>query len=111
MGWRETLELAAVSLEQAAEILETEVGKNLASDEVFEIYNELFPEDRGAEDEAYKNDGPLIKRICDRIRGNGDAEDLVYLWELILTKHRNVWFNEEDNLIYYDEEHESLAAG
>ncbi len=37
-------------------------------------------------------------------------DEIVDLWRIICTKHRNVWYNEEEEQIHYNEESEAIQT-
>jgi hypothetical protein len=93
-----------IPIEQAIELLSKEVGENLPADEVQEIYNELFrrgpllvePTDHSPEATKLR-----IEQLVAHFRGGRGLDELIELWELIFTGHRDVWYNEVDDLLHY----------
>ncbi len=102
--------MPVVSREQALDLLTKEVENNLDADNLLEVCNELFPDDPYTEEEAHKDVTPLIEQIVSHIHRGLEIEEIVDLWNLIIPNHRNVWYNEEEAKIHYDEETESLHA-
>jgi hypothetical protein len=96
-----------ITIEQAVERLVKAVEEEFPADEIQEIYNELF-ERRGlvveptdASPEANKR---RIEQLAAHIRGDRYPEEIEALWELVFTKHRDVWYNEEDGVLHYEAE-------
>jgi hypothetical protein len=88
--------------EQVVDRLTHEVQK-LDADEVLEIYESLFRKRFSAAERATTDKRPLVKEIVQHIRGGREDEELPELWSLVLPGYRNVWYNEEDELLHYDE--------
>ncbi len=72
------------------------------SDDLAEIYTELFP-DREAPDATGAALGPLARGVVDHIRRGIETEEIVDLWNVVFPADRNVWFDEEDMVIRYNE--------
>jgi hypothetical protein len=88
--------------EQVVDRLTDEVRK-LGPDEVLEIYQELSRWRLGAAERAAMAQRPLVEQIVQHIRGERLDEELPGLWNLVLPGYRNVWYNEEDECLHYDE--------
>lgn len=83
---------AAEELARVIEVVEESKPTTLA-----EIYGELFPK---------RPAGPVPtgRELANHIRGGLEAEEIVDLWNVVFPKHRNVWYDEEENKIHYNEE-------
>jgi hypothetical protein len=96
-----------ILIEQAVERLVKEVEENLPADEIQEIYNGWFRGDAvvvertDASPEANKR---RIEQLVAHFRGDRGVDEIVELWELVFTKHRDVWYNEEDEVLHYEAE-------
>ena len=77
--------------------------KEAHSDDLVEIYNELFPERPTTEGEANKDPSALVKRIVAHIDNGLEVQEILDLWNVIFPMHRSVWFDEDEELIHYDE--------
>lgn len=88
--------MPALSKNEATEKLATVVenGKPTA---LSEIYAELFPERPAAAQ-------PSAADLARHIRSGLEAEEIVDLWNVVFPADRNVWYNEEDDEIRYNEE-------
>jgi len=62
-----------------------------------EIYAELFPEKPAAA-------SPSAGGIAQHIRNGLEPEEIVDLWNVVFPGNRNVWYDEEDEKIHYNEE-------
>jgi len=62
-----------------------------------EIYAELFPEKPISE-------VPSAAKIEQLIRAGLEAEEIVDLWNVAFPADHNVWYDEEDEKIHYNEE-------
>jgi hypothetical protein len=88
--------MPALTKAEASEKIVRAVEKARA-DELVEIYAELFP-DRPAPPE------PRIGDIVGYIRHGLLAEEIVDLWNVVFPADRNVWYDEEENAIRYNDE-------
>src|SRR5437868_1200971 len=102
--------MPVVTKEQALELLTNEVQKHFDADELLEVYDEVFPDHPYPEEEASKDPTPLIEELVEHIQGESRIEEVLDLWGLIFPRHRNVWYNEEEERIHYNEEAEALSA-
>jgi hypothetical protein len=103
--------MPAISKDQAIEQLTKEVEENLPADELLEVYNELFPEDPHPTEHANEDRSPLVQRIVDHLHSDLAVDEMVDVWNLVFPKHRNVWYEEEEERFHYNEESEPLHAG
>jgi hypothetical protein len=88
--------MPALNKSDAAERLAKVVEKAKPSI-LTEIFAELFPE--------RASPTPLVaSEIARYIRDGLEAEEIVDLWNVIFPEDRNVWYNEEDEDIHYNEE-------
>ena len=85
------------AIERLAKAVETVPAYDLA-----EVYTELFP-NRPAPDAAGAKGPPLAKQMAARIRGGLEAAEIVDLWNVVFPEDRNVYYDEEDNLIRFNE--------
>ena len=88
--------MPALSKSEAAEKLAAVVEKAKPS-ALAEIYAELFPEKPVA---AH----PSATDLAEHIRTELAPEETVDLWNVVFPTDRNVWYNEEDDQIHYNEE-------
>jgi len=102
--------MPAVSKDQAIELLTREVEENLGTEDLLEVYNELFPKDPYTEEEVAADETPLIEQLVEHLHSGLESEEIVDLWNLIFPKHRNVRYDEEERQIHYNEEPEPLPT-
>lgn len=81
-----------VAAERIAKVIEQAKPTTLT-----EIYAELFPEKPAAP-------VPTAVDLAQLVRSGLEAEELVSLWNVVFPGDRNVWFDEEDEKIHYNEE-------
>lgn len=86
--------MPALSTSEAAERLAKVVEQATA---LSEIYAELFPEKPAMAT-------PTAVDLAQHVRSGLEAEELVDLWNVIFPADRNVWYDEEDEKIRYNEE-------
>ncbi len=102
--------MPVVTKDEALELLTTEVQEKLDADELLEVYNEVFPEDPYTEEEAHEDVTPLIEQLVDHVNSGLEIDEVMDLWGLIFPKHRNVWYDDEEERIHYNEETEAVSA-
>ena len=100
--------MPAVTKDQALVLLTKEVER-YETDELVEVYNELFRTRPRTLEEAQKDPARLVAEIVAHIRSDLEIDEFVHLWRLIIPRDRNVWYNEEEDLIYYNEEIEAAT--
>lgn len=88
--------MPALSKDEAAERLASVVEKAEPST-LAEVYGELFPE-RAVPTQ------PSAADLAKHIRGGLAAEEIVDLWNVVFPSNRNVWYDEQDDEIRYNEE-------
>jgi len=101
--------MAAVNRDQALELLAGEVRK-FDFDELLEVYNELFPEHPSSAEKAQKDPSPLVRELIDHIHSGLEIDQIIDLWGVILPDHRNLWYDEEEETIHYNEEAEAVPS-
>ena len=88
--------MPTISMDDAAERLAASVATAKPSDLV-EYYLELFPELPSATP-------PVASELADYVRHGRFPEELVDLWNVVFPEDRNVRYDEEENMIHYNEE-------
>lgn len=88
--------MPALSKNDAAEKLAKVVEKATLSDLV-EIFEELFPDDE-------PSSPPSANEVAKHVRKGLAAEEIVDLWNVVFPHDRNVWYDEEDDAIHYNED-------
>jgi hypothetical protein len=88
--------MPALSKTEAAEKLAIGVEKAKSYD-LPEIYSELFPEQT-------PSTPPVASEIAKYIRNGLEAEEIVDLWNVVFPEDRNVWYDEEEKAIHFNEE-------
>ena len=96
--------MPAIKKDQAISKL-TAAIHDLQSDDIVDVYNELFPE-YPSDATSVKRDLPgFQKRIFDHIDLGLEAEEILDLWRVLFPKDRRLHFNEEtDEFTYEDQE-------
>jgi hypothetical protein len=91
--------MSQIAPAQAVERMAEEIEHHLPADEVLEVYNDLF-----------RRNGPppgdektQRERIAAYVRGGRSLDMVMELWSLIFTKYQDVWYNEIDDVIEYNE--------
>lgn len=95
--------MPVISKEQAVERMTRQL-EQFAPDELLEVYNELFQKDRRSSAEINGNLAPLVQRLVGYINGDQPIDEIMDLLHLIFPgRYGNVWYDEEDDRIHYDE--------
>jgi hypothetical protein len=100
--------MATITKRQAVDRI-SEAVKEAHPDDLVEIHNELFPEKPTTEEEVKADPSALIKTIVAHINSGLEVQEILDLWNVIFPKHRNVWFDEDEDLIHYDEKIEPVG--
>jgi hypothetical protein len=87
--------MPALKKNQAVEKLATAVEKAKPS-VLAEIHAELFPEKLAAP-------LPSATDLAQHIRTGLEAEEIIDLWNVVFPADRNVWYDDEENEIHYNE--------
>jgi hypothetical protein len=87
--------MPALSTSEAAERLAKVVEKAKPTD-LAEFYAELFPE-------KPVTTAVSAVDLARHVRSGLEAEELVDLWNVVFPSDRNVWYDEEDEQIHYNE--------
>jgi hypothetical protein len=101
--------MPAVTKDKALELLTNEVQEKLGTDELLEVYNEVFPDDPYTE-EVHEDAMPLIERLVDHVNRGLETDEVIDLWGLIFPRHRNVWYDDEEERLHYNEEAEAVSS-
>lgn len=88
--------MPALAKTQATEKLAVVVEKAQPAT-LAEIYLELFPEQTSATI-------PSAYDLAKHIRNGLEVEEIVDLWNVVFPEDHNVWYDEEENEIHYNEE-------
>jgi hypothetical protein len=92
-----------ISREEAVERMTRQV-EQFDPAELLEVHNELFPKEQRTEAEVHQDAAPLVRRLTDYISGGRPIDELVDLWGFIFpARYRNIWYEEEEDGIHYDE--------
>jgi hypothetical protein len=102
--------MPVVTKDEALELLTQEVQEKLGSDELLEVYNEVFPDDPYTEEEVHNDVTPLIEQLVDHVNSGLGIDEVIDLWGLIFPRHRNVWYDDEEERLHYNEEAEAVSS-
>jgi hypothetical protein len=101
--------MPAVNKDQALELLAREVQK-FDPDELLEVYNEVFPDYPGSQKKAREDPSPLAGQLIEYIQSGLAIDQIIDLWGVILPGHHNLWYDEEEEKIHYNEEAEAVPS-
>jgi hypothetical protein len=91
-----------MSREQAVQRLVRELP-SLRSDDLAEVYNELFPTEPTTEELARRDRSRLLDRINDHFSRGLEPEEIGDLWNVLFPRERHVSYDEESDTIHYGE--------
>ncbi len=100
--------MATITKLQAVERLTEAVGK-AASDDLVEIHNELFPEKPITEEGVNADPAAVVEKILAHIGHGLEVQEILDLWNVIFPKHRRVWFDEDADMVHYEERTEPVG--
>ena len=92
--------MPAIRKGEAAEKLALAV-EAASSEDLVDIYAELFPEKAFPKPAAAKT---LVGEIVSYIRTKIEPEEIVDLWNVVFPRDRNVYYNELDEVVVYNQE-------
>src|SRR5262245_59946108 len=101
--------MPAVNKNQALELLAREVQK-FDADELLEVYNEVFPDHPSTAEEAHEDSSSLVDQLVEHIRSGLEIDQIIDLWGVILPGDRNLWYDEEEETLHYNEEAEAVPS-
>ena len=99
--------MSAISKNEAIEKL-AQVVEGASSDDLAEIYTELFPEKK-ASDIACANAVMVASQLARHIRAGLEPEEITDLWNVVFPSHRQVQYDEEEEVIRYNAEESRYA--
>ncbi len=76
--------------------------------DLHDYHNELFPAKRINEEKVKANPASFLKKILAYIHAGLEVEEILALWNVVFARQRNVWFDEEEDLVHYQVAGESL---
>ncbi len=102
--------MPVITKEQALKLLTSEVKDELGADELLEVYNEVFPNDPHTTEGVEEDSTPLSEQLVEHINGGREIDEVMDLWGLIFPKHRNVWYDDSEERLHYNEEPEVVPS-
>lgn len=94
--------MPTISIDTATDKI-THAVEGMGADDLLQVYNELFPDEPATEQDAYDDVTPLVEQIVEHIAGGLEPEEVVDLWNVVFPSDRDVYFDEEDNLLHFAE--------
>ena len=101
--------MPVVTQDKAQQLLTDKVQEKLGAEELLEVYNELFPDDPYTEEEAHEDRTPFIEQLVAHINSGLEVDELIDLWRLIIPRHHNVWYDEVEERLHYEEPAEAVS--
>jgi hypothetical protein len=94
--------MPAVTKDEAVAMLSRAV-EQFGWDEVLEVYNELFPDEKHTEEETRADATPLVRRLVSYFNSGLLPEQVADLFGMIFPRHRRIRYDEEEERIHYQE--------
>jgi hypothetical protein len=101
--------MPSVSKNEAIDRLATAIERS-ELDDLIEVYNELRPESPRSLGGSHEGREELLSDIKDYIRQGLEVEEVVDLWNVVFPQDRNVWYDEETDLVRFNEEPEHVES-
>ncbi len=101
--------MSKISVSVAVQRLSTEIAK-FSWDDVIETHNELFPFEPLSVDGESKDVEEVRRKITRRIAEGLEAEEIIDLWNVVFPSDRNVWFDEENECVRFNEEPQQVES-
>lgn len=95
--------MPAIKKSDAIEKLALAAESASRADDLVEIYAELFP-GRGLPNVAGAKAKALAVELARHIRSGIEPEEVVDLWNVVFPADRNVYYDEEHEVVRYNEE-------
>lgn len=95
--------MSTINKSQAVEIL-AEAVRSAAPEDLVEIYYELFPGMTAAEETETASSLNMAEKVLQHFSAGLEVEEILDLWNVVFPSHRNVWFDEFEEQLHYDEE-------
>lgn len=100
--------MATIRKEEAVERLIQAVNVARA-DDLVEIYYEIFPEVTATQENAEVDSPDVTKKILAHIANGLEVEEILDLWNVVFPAHRNVWFDEDECQLHFDDKVEHVG--
>lgn len=100
--------MPTLTRDEALAAMTQAVEQRFDADELLEIHNEVFPSDAVTAEEVRRTNASPGQRLLAHLRSGLPMEELAELWHLFFTRHRNVWYDEEEDRIHYTEDEEPV---
>jgi hypothetical protein len=88
----------------------TEEVRRASPDDLVEIFNELFPQERTTLAAAGHDPEALSARILEHIEAGLEIEEIIDLYWIIFTDYRRLQYDEETNKFHYEKRGESVES-
>jgi hypothetical protein len=95
--------MSGIKKSEAIEKLALAAESASSADDIVEIYGELFP-GKGLPDVSGAKTKALAVELARHIRSGIEPEELVDLWNVVFPADRNVYYDEEHDVVRYNEE-------
>ena len=98
--------MPAITPAEAIARLTKEVEEQFDPYDLLGVNNEVFPESPTTLEEVRRNPQPWVEKLVKYLHSGVELDYLVLLWTLICPRDRRVWYNEEEDKYYYNEDAE-----
>jgi len=101
--------MSEVSRDDAVQRLASEIEK-FAWDDLVETHNELLPFAPVSIDSDPQDTNKLKGTILSRVADGLEAEEIIDLWNVVFPADRNVWYDDENECVHYNEEPQHVES-
>lgn len=101
--------MSQISEVVATQRLSSEIEK-LSWDDIVEIHNELFPLQPLSVESESKDADEVRKKVMNRLAEGLESEEIIDLWNVVFPRDRNVWFDDEQVCVRFNEEPQQVES-
>jgi hypothetical protein len=100
-------DMAAVERRDAIEAL-TRAVQGMGPDDLLDFHNELFPKEPESALDPKGGVAAVRKKVTDYLGRGLEIEEILDLWNVAFPEARNVYYDDETDTIYYNNEREPI---
>lgn len=75
--------------------------RTMAPDDLREVYNDLFPQCRLSEEEAFRDPAGVAKRVAHHLGRGLEIEEILDLWPVVFPQERRLRYDEESGGFHF----------
>ena len=101
--------MSQISEVVATQRLSSDIEK-FSWDDIVEIHNELFPLQPHSVECESKDADEVRKKVMNRLAEGLESEEIIDLWNVVFPRDRNVWFDDEQACVRFNEEPQQVES-